>query len=245
MTLGIIGGLGPAATVYFLDLITRMTDASSDGEHLEILLHSIPSTPDRTAYILGKSPHSPLPRIIEAGQGLVGQGARVIASPCMTAHAFHSELQRNISVPILNGITLTAKALQTAGITRAGIMATDGTVQTGLFQRELCDHRIKAVLPSDRSQEAVMSLIYDDVKTGSPVDMNKFEKVKDELKENGAQCIILGCTELSLIKRDTDIGDGFADAMEILAWHSVTRCSKRARVPYSQLVTRFKEQQCN
>lgn len=239
MILGIIGGMGPAATVYFMDMLTRMTDASCDGEHLEMLMHSIPSTPDRTAYILGKSKESPLPSMIAAGQGLVRQGADIIAIPCMTAHAFHSQLQENIATPVLNGISLTAKALQDAGVTRAGIMATDGTVETGLFQRELNRHRIRAVLPSKKGQETVMSLIYDDIKTGSPINKNNFNLVKKELTDNGAECIILGCTELSLVKTTERIGNGFADAMEILAWHSLKECGKTPRLEYSKLVSKF------
>lgn len=239
MILGIIGGLGPAATIYFMDLITQMTDATCDQEHLEMLVHSMPSIPDRTAYLLGKSPRSPLPEMISVGQKLVCSGADVIAIPCMTAHAFHDDLQKQIDAPILNGIRLTAQALKEAGVSKAGIMATDGTIQTQLFQVELEICGITPVIPSDEGQKRVMSLIYDDIKTSKEADINKFNRVKYELFDKGAQCIILGCTELSLLKRDFDIGKGFADAMEILAYHSITKCNKTSRRELSQLADRI------
>ena len=227
MILGIIGGLGPAATIYFMDLITRMTKAECDQEHLEMLVHSVPSIPDRTAYILGKSSENPLPRIIETGQALERWGADVIAIPCMTAHSFHEELCESIGVPILNGITLTSQRLKADGVKCAGIMATDGTVQTGLFQNALRELGITPIIPSDGGQSAVMSLIYDDIKTGAGVDVNRFNGISDELFERGAERIILGCTELSLIKRDFDIGEKFVDSMEILAINAILKCGKQ------------------
>lgn len=227
MILGIIGGLGPAATVYFMDMITRMTKAERDQEHLEMLVHSVPSIPDRTAYILGKSSEDPLPQIIKTGQALERYGADVIAIPCMTAHSFHKELCESIGVPILNGITLTAEHLKAKGVCCAGIMATDGTLQIGLFQKALSELGITPVIPSPDEQRTVMSIIYDDIKTGAKVDINKFNEVSDRLFERGAECIILGCTELSLIKRDFDIGEKFADSMEILALNAILKCGKQ------------------
>ncbi|MBE6649715.1 MAG: aspartate/glutamate racemase family protein [Ruminococcaceae bacterium] len=237
MTLGVIGGLGPAATTYFMDMITNMTDASCDQEHLEMLVYSVPSVPDRTAFILGKSTDSPLPKMTEAGRVLSNMGAGIIAIPCMTAHAFHDELQTRITAPILDGIKLTALAIKESGAKKVGIMATSGTVKTGLFQKSLESEGLDFVLPSEECQSLVMSLIYDEIKTNSPVDIKKFEKVTAELFDGGAEVIILGCTELSLIKRDFDIGRGFADAMEILAWNSISLCGKIPRIPFSQLIS--------
>ena len=237
LILGIIGGLGPAATVYFMDLVTRMTTASRDSEHLEMLVHSMPSIPDRTEYILGKSSDSPVPHMIQVGQGLVRQGADIIAIPCMTAHAFHNELQGNITVPVLNGIVLTANAVHHAGAKKVGIMATDGTVKSKLFRKEFEHLGVDTVYLSEKGQERVMSLIYDDIKAGLTPNMDKFRAIKEEFSEKGAGCIVLGCTELSIIKRDMNIGSGFADTMEIIAWHSVKECKKKPSVEYSSLVT--------
>ncbi len=110
--LGVIGGLGPMATAYFLQLITQMSDAETDQEHMEILLHSNPRIPDRTRFILGQSEEDPLPQMIEVGIDLRSQGAEVIAIPCVTAHYFQKRLEREIGIPILDAIRETVLCLR-------------------------------------------------------------------------------------------------------------------------------------
>ena len=107
--LGIIGGLGPLATAYYYELITKMTQVSRDQDHIEILIHSVPQIPDRTGFIVGESKENPLPLLLETGRGLVSQGAECIAIPCITAHYFHQELVEEISVPIIHLVEETAE----------------------------------------------------------------------------------------------------------------------------------------
>lgn len=236
--LGVIGGLGPIATAYFMELVIRMTDAGTDQEHLDMIIYNCPSIPDRTSYILGKSQESPLPRMLDIGQELARQGAQFIAVPCVTAHYFYPLLEKEIPVPIINGVRETAAHLKANGITRAGIMATDGTITSRLFHRELEAAGIEAIVPSVQRQADVMSLIYEDIKANRPADMARFAAVRDELRERGAQAIILGCTELSLIKRDNPIGPGFVDAMEVLAQRSVVCCGAALKPEYDCLISR-------
>ena len=232
MILGVIGGLGPMATAYFTELVVKMTDASTDQEHPEMIVYSVPSVPDRTAYILGKSDSSPVPGIVDAGRKLREWGADVIAMPCITAHCFHEELSEKIGLPIINGVESVALYLCGKGVRNEGIMATDGTLQTGLFQKELEKHGIKAITPSPDGQKRVMSLIYDDIKTGREPNMENFEKVERELRALGAENVILGCTELSLIKQKHDIGDFFTDAMECLAACAVRAVGKKVKADF-------------
>lgn len=117
-------------------------------------------------------------------------------------------------------------------------MATDGTVHSGIFSRELEAQGIVPVIPRKAHQEAVMRLIFDDIKAGNPVDMEEFFVVARSLKDDGAEAVILGCTELSLIKRDHDIGPGFIDAMEVLAQQSILRCGKPLKTEYQCLISR-------
>lgn len=222
--LGVIGGLGPMATVYFLQLLTQMSDAATDQEHMEILLHSKPQIPDRTRFILGRSGEDPMPQMVEVGEGLVRQGAELIAIPCITAHYFQKQLEARIGIPVVNAIEETALYLQEAGITRVGIMATDGTIESGLFRDALAGRQISHVIPSTEGQRAVMHLIYDNVKAGRPVEMNLFEEVSGELFGEGAQAVLLACTELSLIKRDYPVGAGYLDILEVLARKAVLSC---------------------
>jgi aspartate racemase len=235
--LGVIGGLGPVATAYFYELVSRMTDANFDQEHIDIYIISKPSIPDRTDFILGRSSDSPLPHMIEAGNSLVALGADYIAIPCITAHYFHEELSQSIKAPIIHIICETADYLKKHNVRRAGIMATEGTIESSLFQKELLNHNIEPIIPSKQGQAHVTSLIYKNVKAGLPVNMNMFNEVKEELKSKGADTIILGCTELSMIKRDENIGSGFIDALEVLAMCSIICCGAKLKEEYLNLIT--------
>lgn len=222
--LGIIGGLGPMATAYFLQLVTQMSEAGTDQDHIEILLHSKPQIPDRTRYILGQSTEDPTPQMIEVGRGLVRQGADVIAVPCITAHYFQRQLEECIGVPIINAIEETVRCLENAGITRVGIMATDGTVESRLFQSYLDATDIGCILPDRERQGQVMRIIYENVKAGKPVELSLFRDTAKWLFDSGAQVVLLACTELSLVKRDYRLGAGFLDVMEVLARKAVISC---------------------
>ena len=241
--LGVLGGLGPMATAYYLELMIKMTDASTDQEHLQSIVMNFPTVPDRTAYILGRSEESPLEPMIALGRQLKAMGASVIATPCITAHYFHQPLQDGIGLPMLHGIQCVARQLSERGITRVGLMATDGTVQSGIFQRQVEEQGMELVLPDEAGQAAVMTLIYDQVKAGKEPDMALFETVREQLRQMGAQVIVLGCTELSLLKKTTTLGDGILDALEVLAQESVLACGKKIKPEYQTLFTSFSEKE--
>ncbi len=235
--LGVIGGLGPMATAYFYELVIHMTKAETDQEHIEMLIYSKPSIPDRTKYILGLSKENPVEPMILAGKQLTAMGADHIAIPCITAHYFHDALSKGINAPIIHAIKETAKYLKDHGITCAGIMATEGTIFSGLFQRELNNYGIQPVIPSWEYQAMVTDLIYKNVKANKPVEFDKFQAVSEQLRQEGAEVIILGCSELSLIKRDYEIGQGYIDAMEVLAMRCVQLCGGKLKKEYETLIT--------
>lgn len=239
--LGIIGGLGPIASAYFYELIIKMTDARTDQEHLELILYSIPSTPDRTSFLLGKSNESPVQPMAAAGKQLYKMGVECIAIPCITAHAFHKELAEAIPVPVIHIIKETGQHLHEYGITQVGIMATDGTVQSGLFQNELKKLGIHCIFPDAKNQSYVMDLIYQDIKADKPINMEKFQSVERMLRKAGAEIIILGCTELSLIKREYPLKKGFLDAMEVLARRAVLSCEAPLKGEYTCLIEKKAE----
>lgn len=234
--LGVLGGLGPMASAYFLQLITQMSEARTDQEHMEVILHSRPQIPDRTRYILGQSGDNPVPQMVEAGRGLAAQGAELLAIPCITAHYFQEQLEAEIGVPILNAIGETAVYLREAGIARVGILATDGTLSSRLFQTCLAEHDIHCITPDEQDQRAVMHLIYDNVKAGRPVEFPLFEALSKRLFDRDAQVILLACTELSLIKRDYALGAGFLDVLEVLARRAVLCCG-HLKKEYETLIT--------
>ena len=236
--LGVLGGMGPIATAYFMELVIRMTDALRDQEHLDMLVYSVPSVPDRTGFILGASRESPLPEMIRVGRALANQGAERIAIPCVTAHYFYRELEESIPVPIINGLAQTVEHLKQRGVEQAGIMATDGTITAGLFRDAMLARGIRPIVPSPERQKDVMRLIYDDIKANRPPRMEVFGRVREELLAMGAQTIVLGCTELSLIKRDYPVGAGFLDTMEVLAQRAVLECGGKLKEEYTDLISK-------
>ena len=235
--LGVIGGLGPMATAYFMELVVRMTDAAVDQEHIEMLVSNCPSIPDRTGYLLGKTSESPLPKMLEIGEMLARNGAGCIAIPCITAHCFYEELSAALPVPVIHAIRETALHLKENGVSTAGIIATDGTIATGIISRELERQGIAAVIPSRERQKDAMHLIYNNIKANRPAEMDRFHATVDELRRSGAETIILGCTELALIQRDHVLGPGFINAMEVLAQRTVLECGAALKDEYRCLIS--------
>ncbi len=234
--LGVIGGLGPLATASFMERIVEMTDARVEQDNVDMIVYNFPSIPDRTGYILGSNLKSPLPGLLNCARALARQGVSCIAIPCVTAHYFHRELQKKVDVPILNAVCDTAAVLKKAGIQRAGIMATNGTVRSHLLTRELENAGITPILPSGQRQQDVMHLIYENVKAGKEVEPDRFFAVQQELTDCGSEVIILGCTELSLIRRDHPLESRFLDMMDVLAREAVLRCGKKLSPQYHDLL---------
>jgi aspartate racemase len=234
--LGVIGGLGPMASAYFTELLTAMTDAKRDQDHLKMMMYSVPSLPDRTEYILGRSTESPLPGLVEAGKTLSEAGVECLAIPCVTAHYFHNEIERQVGVPVIHAIRECAWILKKAGVSKVGLLATDGTVQSGLFQSEFEKHGLTVVLPGEEAQKQVMSFIYDDVKKGSVPALSRFDQVRGTLVKEGAEVVLLGCTELSLLKKEYGSLCGVLDVMEVLAKASLEACGMPVRKEYENLI---------
>lgn len=222
--LGVIGGMGPLATAIFMETVIEMTAASGDNEHISMDIINIPSIPDRTAYILGKSQESPVDEIIRVREELEARGADVLAMPCNTAFYFYNDIVKESKIPLIHAIDETAVCLKEAGIKCVGILATDGTIQTGLFQKVLKEHEIQAVIPDAECQSKVMSMIYEDVKAGRRISEAKVRAVEEHLRNAGAECLVLGCTELTVLKRCGLVKMRCLDTLEVMARKAVMEC---------------------
>ena len=224
--LGVLGGLGPMSTVYFCELLTAHTQAACDSDHIDMIISSRATTPDRTAFILGKSNRDPLPVMIEEAQRLERAGAELIVIPCNTAHYFYNGLADRIGVPMLNIIKETVLHLKRNGVKRFGLLATEGTVRAGAYQ-ELCrPEGLTCLTPTDTEQAVISSAIYDAIKQNRPVDMTAFEGVVKALCARGCERIVLGCTELSLLKKQGLDDALFTDSLEVLAYRTILACGK-------------------
>lgn len=235
--LGVIGGLGPLAASHFMELVSKFTDAATDQEHLHMIVYSFPSIPDPTDFIMGYYLKSPLHRLLYVANALSRQNVDLIAIPSITAHYFYDSLSERISLPIIHAVEETARHLEENGVKRVGIMASEGTITSGIYQKALKNHGIETVIPSRIRQEDVNYLIYQNIKSGQQADMTRFYAIADELRKERVQVIILGCTELSLIKRDHPIGPGFLDSMEVLAQQAVLRSGKALKPDKRYLIT--------
>ena len=217
--LGVIGGMGPMATVDFYKKIVASTRAEDDAGHIHVLIDGNAHIPDRTGAILCGG-ESPLPAMVQAAERLERAGADLLAMPCNTAHYFHAELSRRCALPLLDMIELTALELRSRGLSRAALLATDGTVSSGIYERRFEERGLSLILPDAAGQKLVMELIYGQVKAGLPPDTDALRPCLDALEAQGAQVFILGCTELP--PAFTAVKDRlFADPSLILAQAAV------------------------
>ena len=224
--LGVLGGLGPMSTVYFCELLTAHTKAACDADHIDMIVSSRASTPDRTAFILGKSKNDPLPVMREETERLCRAGAELIVIPCNTAHYFYEGLQKACPVPIINIIEETVLHLKDQGIVTFGLLATEGTVCSGAYHRVCEAHGMHCIVPSEDEQSMISKMIYEQIKQNKSIDSRAFMQVADALRLRGCEKLVLGCTELSLLKKG-DLDDTiFVDSLEVLAYRTILLCGK-------------------
>ena len=209
--LGILGGLGPLATAYFYEILTKKTKVNIDQEHLNLIILSHASTPDRTDYILDHTKENPYKNLLEDCKLLEKLGCKLISIPCNTASYFTENLQKEINIKISNMVQNTAKYINEKNYKTAVIMATTGTIKAKLYQTLLEKENIKCLFPN---QENVMKMIYEYIKKGIDVPKNLWEET---IKGINADCFILGCTELSILKKHFNLEEKFIDPLEIEA----------------------------
>jgi aspartate racemase len=166
---------------------------------------------------------------MNAAKTLVNAGAEVLAVPCVTAHFFYERITKAVPVPVLHIAEETAKRLRKNGVHTAGLLATDGTVSSQLFHKVLAKYDMDIIVPGSENQHALMDLIYRNIKKGIPADPALFERLADDLRERGAETVILGCTELSWIIKEyfTDrpaVSARFTDALDVLARAALVYC---------------------
>ena len=197
-TIGILGGMGPLATVDLFRKITVHTDSKSDQEHPRVVIDSNTDIADRTEALLHGGA-DPTPEMIKSAQHLERIGADVLIMPCNTAHCFYDAVAASVHIPMLHMIALTCDALRERGVKRAGLLATDGTVQTGIYRRTFVGSGVELLEPVGNDQRAVMDVIYNGVKAGDLAhDVGPFRAACESLLAAGAQALVLGCTELPL-----------------------------------------------
>lgn len=221
-TIGILGGMGPLATVDLFAKIVKHTKAQTDQDHIPILIDNNTRVPDRTAAIL-EGGEDPVPELVRSALRLEAMGADALLMACNTAHYFSDEIRRFARIPLLHLIEEAAKEAKARGLECVGLLATDGTCRTGIYDRAFEAQGVRLLKPPAALEAHVMDIIYKGVKAGAaayPLD-GIYETIA-ELKSCGAQSFVLGCTELPLAVEMYRIDAPVIDPTEVLA-----RCAIR------------------
>ncbi len=225
-TIGILGGMGPLATADLLIKIVTMTKAACDNEHIRVFVDDNAAIPDRTGAILHGGP-DPVPEMLSALRNLEKCGADCIVMPCNTAHYFLPRLQAMTQTPFLNVLTVTAErcAALFPGRT-AAILATTGTLATGLYQDALAAQGLPFILPDEEEQALLMHLIYDLVKASLPLteEAGSWRGLLEAMRRRGAEYFILGCTELPIVASTLEAEGPFLDPTAELARAAILFC---------------------
>lgn len=223
--LGVIGGMGPEATSYFYSEVIAHTKALTDQEHLDMVILNHASMPDRTRAILSGDHRDLLAAFEKDCRALEALGAANIAIPCNTSHYFYDQIQAMTQVPIIHMPEESARAAaaEFPGARRIGIIGTDGTVRAGIYHRACEKAGMIPVVPSEEAQRLAMAIIYDEIKSGKTGDREKFAKILADLKGQGAEAVILACTELSVYKKYHGVPAYCLDAMDILVKEAIVR----------------------
>lgn len=230
---GVIGGVGPLATAYFLELVVRLTRAGRDQEHVNAVVLNHAAIPDRTEYVLGRSEEDPGPVLARDAVRLERFGADFLVMPCNTAHYFTEQVLAAIEVPFLSIIDVTVDAVldRAPGLAAVGLLATEGTVASGVYQRAFAAHGIEVLTLGDGGQAALNAVIYDQVKAGLPSEPGTLRSLAAGLHDAGAGAVVLGCTELSVAAVDHNLLDDplLVDSMDQLARATIRRAGRAVR----------------
>lgn len=232
--LGIIGGMGPMASALFYDMISSKTDASCDQENLDLILLSHAGMPDRTGAILSKDEvqiEAVRSKLLADAMFLQNSGCTAIAVTCNTAHYFVNMIEDELDIPFIHLIRETAEAVASEfGARKVAVLATDGTIETKLYQDELSKRGVIAFTPKAEVQALVMHEIYDCIKSGKPADEEIWQKIEEYVKAEGCEAAVLACTELSVVRKELSLGSFYYDPMDIMAERCLDFYEKRGEI---------------
>jgi aspartate racemase len=197
--IGILGGMGPAATVDLMQKIVASTPAARDQDHAPVVVWNVPQIPDRPSAVFGGEP-SPFPYMLKGALQLQACGATAIAMPCNTAHFWADGLQAELKVPFLHIADAVLEKLEVHGRpSKIALLSTAATVHAGFYQSRFAAHGVQTIVPAKTQIEEIYAAIKL-VKGGRiPAARERFLPVARELHDQGADALLLACTELPLL----------------------------------------------
>ena len=217
---GIIGGMGPEATVDLMQQVIAATPARDDIDHIRMLVDNNPKVPSRIKAIIEGTGESPAPCMIEMARGLENQGADFLVIPCNTAHHYYPDVAAAVNIPVLNLVKLTSESVKKAqpDLSKAGLLASSALQMIHLYEPWFEKHDVEVLYPQSDDQQAVMALIRA-VKANNPTveQIQAYNRAARNLADQGAQCLILACTELSVMSDRLETSLPVYDASKLLA----------------------------
>lgn len=216
--IGVIGGMGPEATLDLFNKIIKNTHASKDQDHIHLIIDNYPQIPDRTSFLLGKG-ENPLPHILESAKKLEKIGVDAICIPCNTSHYFEEEIKKNISVPFISIIQSVVDELKSkfADCKNVGILATKGTLIAKIYENPIIKEGFNFIPPGPEIRDRIMDIIYS-IKAGLLMkNIQIFKKVLNEYLLYNLDILIAGCTEIPLILPYVEVNIPIIDSTLALA----------------------------
>ncbi len=229
--IGILGGMGPEATCHCFEKLIKNTPASCDQEHLRIVIVNNPKVPDRIQAILGDGP-SPVPELCQGIHALQRAGADFVIIPCVTVHYFLEELSAQCDLPVLSILDVVADHIRRTHprMNTVGLLGTNGTVQSKIFQKRLAAEGIETLICSDAWQQKVVEAILDikneKARHSQAEITDGLAKAAAHLIRRGAQGIVAGCTEIPLALAQKDVSVPYFDSLRILARSAIRRAGR-------------------
>ena len=225
-TVGVIGGMGPEATVDLMRRVIAATPAQDDVDHIHMLVDNNPKVPSRIKALIEGTGESPAPFMAKMAQGLEQAGVDFLVIPCNTAHMYYSEVVAAVSIPVVNILDVTVQHVKRCqpDIRRVGMLASTAVENIRLYHDKFDIEDIETLFPTPVHQEKVMALIKGVKSKDYDADaVARYNEAAAYLKSQGAECLILACTELSVIADKLTIELPVYDASQLLAEHIVYR----------------------
>lgn len=222
--IGVIGGMGPLATLNFERKLFLHIQATKDQDFPQVISFNNSQIPDRTAALLGLGP-SPVPELVKTARALISSGAEILCLPCNTSHVWLGQIQAQIDMPIVNMVDEVCNEAARIGVQRIGLLATTGTVRSGLYLKALKQRGIGLLNVPQQMQNNTMDAIYGIKKGQLDRPWTLLNQAIKWLVTHGSQAVILGCTELPLVLQDYEVP--MVDSANVLAKSVVKQADRK------------------
>lgn len=227
---GVIGGMGPEATIDLLYRVIKYTPAQDDNDHIRILIDNNPSVPSRIKAIIEKTGESPAPTMIKMAQGLIAQGADFLVIPCNTAHYYYDAVVSAVTVPVINIVEITAKEIANKNFSKVGLLGSTALQITEIYHSVLQRYDIEASYPDKEYQAVLMEMIKAiKAKSFNNHHLEEFNKIQNHMKDRKVDCLVLACTELSVIRDQVQFHMPVFDTLDILAQEIIRQSKKNSK----------------